>query len=127
MELLQTDRILLRHWLESDAPDLYQYASDPDIGHRAGWKPHTSVEESRQIIASVFDDPTTWAIVLKSVGKVVGAIGYGVSCECDLPAQPDEPTVGYWVAKPYWGLGICTEALALIINYVERRTTIASL
>lgn len=127
MDLLQTNRISLRHWEAADAPELYRYASDPDIGYRAGWKPHSSEEESRQIIATVFDDPTTWAIVLKSTGQVVGAIGYGVSCECDIPSRAGEPTVGYWVAKPYWGRGICTEALALVIKYVAEHTTIASL
>lgn len=127
MELLQTNRIELRHWEAADAPELYRYASDPDIGYRAGWKPHTTIEESREIIATVFDTPTTWAIVLKSTGQVVGAIGYGVSCECDIPSRAGEPTVGYWVAKPYWGRGICTEALALVIKCVAEHTTIASL
>ena len=34
---METERILLRHWLESDAETLFKYASDPDVGPRAGW------------------------------------------------------------------------------------------
>jgi RimJ/RimL family protein N-acetyltransferase len=47
---MQTDRILLRPWQESDAEALYKYASDPVVGERAGWSPHKSVEESLEII-----------------------------------------------------------------------------
>ena len=124
---METDRILLRHWLESDSDALYKYAADPEVGTRAGWAPHKSVEESRSIIRNVFDNATTWAIVLKETSEPIGAIGYGPSCECALPSRPDEPTVGYWVGKPYWNRGICTEALLLMIEHVRRNTDIASL
>ena len=43
---METDRFLLRPWHESDAEALFKYASDPDVGPRAGWEPHKSVEES---------------------------------------------------------------------------------
>ena len=69
---METDRILLRPWLESDAPALFKYASDPEVGPRAGWPPHKSVEESLEIIRTVFNDATnTWAIVLKETGETV--------------------------------------------------------
>ena len=42
---METERILLRHWLESDAEALFKYASAPDVGPRAGWPAHKSVEE----------------------------------------------------------------------------------
>ena len=47
---METERILLRYWQESDAEALFKYASDPDVGPRAGWPAHKSVEESREII-----------------------------------------------------------------------------
>ena len=47
---METERILLRYWQESDAEALFKYASDPDVGPRAGWPTHNSVEESREII-----------------------------------------------------------------------------
>ncbi len=47
---METERILLRYWQESAAEALFKYASDPDVGLRAGWPTHNSVEESREII-----------------------------------------------------------------------------
>ena len=124
---METERILLRHWQDSDADVLYEYAKEPEVGERAGWPPHNSREQSLEIIRTVFNNPTTWAIVLKETGKVVGAIGYGPSCDCSLPSRKGEPTVGYWVGKPYWGMGICTEALRLMIDHIRQTTTIPSL
>ena len=56
---METERILLRHWQESDAEALFKYASDPDVGPRAGWPAHKSVEESREIIRTFFHNETT--------------------------------------------------------------------
>lgn len=47
---LQTPRLLLRPWEESDAEALYELAKDPDVGPAAGWNVHKDVEESREII-----------------------------------------------------------------------------
>ena len=30
---METERILLRYWQESDAEALFKYASDPDLDH----------------------------------------------------------------------------------------------
>lgn len=49
---MDTERISLRHWAESDAEALFKYASDPDVGPRAGWPAHKSVEESRERICT---------------------------------------------------------------------------
>lgn len=126
--VMETDRIILRPWRDSDAPVLYRWASDPDVGPRAGWAPHQSVEESLEVIRTVFCDATnTWAIELKETGEAIGAMGYGPSCNCNLPARDGEPLIGYWIAKPYWNRGICTEALGLMIEHIRCRTDIESL
>ena len=62
---METARITLRRWKESDAETLFKYASDPDVGPRAGWPVHQSVEESREVIQKFFLNDSTWAIVLK--------------------------------------------------------------
>ena len=85
---METERIVLRPWLDTDAEALYKYASDPDVGPRAGWPPHKSVEESLDVIRNVFNrDTNTWAIVLKETGQVIGAMGYGASCDCKMPTR----------------------------------------
>ena len=125
---MENERIILRPWTDSDAPALFKYASDPDVGPRAGWPPHKSVEESLEVIRTVFNDATsTWAIVLKATGEPIGAMGYGPSCNCNLPAREGEPLIGYWVARPYWNQGICTEALGLMLAHIRKTTGIRSL
>ena len=73
---METERILLPPWQESDAETLFKYASDPDVGPRAGWPPHQSVEESWEIIRTIFNKDRTWAIELKETCEVIGCIGY---------------------------------------------------
>ena len=114
---METERLILRPWRESDAEALYKYASDPDVGPRAGWPPHKSVEESLQIIRSVFNTPTMWAVELKETGEAIGCVGYLPASVSNLQIPDDQCEVGYWIGKPYWGRGICTEALRLVIDY----------
>ena len=62
---IETERLVLREWREEDAETLYRHASNPIVGRMAGWPPHTLVEESLEVIRTVFNNPTTWAIALK--------------------------------------------------------------
>ena len=114
---METNRILLRPWHEDDAEALFKYASDPDVGPRAGWPPHKSVEESREIIRTVFSGESMWAVEWKETGEPIGCVGYLPASASNLKIKDDEAEVGYWIAKPYWGKGICTEALRLVIDY----------
>ena len=124
---METDRIILRPWRESDAEALFRYASDPDVGPRAGWPPHRSIEESLEVIRTVFNNDTNWAIELRESGDAIGAMGYLPCVGTNLPAREGEQLVGYWVGKPYWNQGICTEALRLMLDHIRRTTDIKSL
>ena len=115
--LAETDRIILRPWHEDDAEVLYKYASDPDVGPRAGWPPHKSVEESLFVIRNVFSGEGMWTVEWKETGEPIGCVGYLPASASNLKIKDDEAEVGYWIAKPYWGKGICTEALHLVIDY----------
>lgn len=107
MTTLETERLILRPWREEDAEDLYEYARDPEVGPPAGWQPHTSVENSREIIRDVLSAPETYAVVLKASGKPVGSIGFHRK---DLAEEMDEYELGYWIGKPFWGRGLIPEA-----------------
>ena len=63
-----TERLILRPWKEADAKSLYEYARDPRVGPIAGWPVHTSVENSLEIIRTVFSAPEIYAVVLKETG-----------------------------------------------------------
>ena len=84
---ITTPRLILRPWVESDAEALYRFARDPLVGPPAGWPPHTSVENSREIIRGVLSARETYAMVLRydttdsvsgeviSAGTPVGSVG----------------------------------------------------
>ena len=114
---MESERILMRKWRESDAEVLYKYASDPEVGPRAGWPPHKSVEESQEIIRTLFGGDHMWAIEWKETGEPIGCIGYFVYGESNIAIGENDAEVGYWVARPFWNRGICTEALRLLVDY----------
>lgn len=115
--MLETKRLLLRPWEESDAEELYKYAKDPLVGPIAGWPPHTSVEESQKIIREVLSVPETYAIIWKETGLPIGAIGIKTGEQTDLTDAENECELGYWLGVPYWGQGIMPEAVKEVLRY----------
>ncbi len=114
--MIETKRLILRPWEESDAEAMFKYASDPDIGPIAGWPPHTSVENSREIIRTVFAAPETYAVVLKATGEPVGSCGIMFSDSLhSAEMKPREAEIGYWIGKPYWGQGLIPEAVTALL------------
>lgn len=110
----ETNRLIIRPWSEDDAEDLYKYASDVEVGVPAGWPPHTSVENSREIIRAVLSAPETYAVCLKEDGKAIGSIGFHRN---DLAEKDDEYELGYWIGKPFWGQGLIPEASIELLRY----------
>jgi len=51
--ILETERLILRRWKETDAESLYEYAQDPEVGPIAGWPSHKNIEESLEVIKTV--------------------------------------------------------------------------
>ena len=72
---METQRLILRPWIEADAEALYKYAKDPAIGPIAGWPPHTSVENSKDVIRNILSAPETYAVVLKETNEPIGSVG----------------------------------------------------
>lgn len=113
--VLETERLILRPFEEQDAADLYEYASDSRVGPDAGWPVHKSLEESREIIATVFAAPNTFALVDKPSGKVIGSAGFVDRHQALLPAPDDE--IGYALNPTYWGRGLVPEAVRELLRY----------
>jgi len=114
---LETERLILRPWKVEDAPRLFELASVQEIGERAGWPPHKSVEESEEVIRTAFASDTVWAVVQKSDGLIIGCTGYMPASEVNIPCGVNERIAGYWIGKPYWNKGFCTESLQLVIRH----------
>ena len=114
--IIETERLILRPWQESDAEDLYTYAKDPEVGPPAGWPPHTSVENSRDIINTVLSRSETYAVCLKD-GKPIGSVGLHLNGSTDMTDRDDECELGYWIGKPFWGQGLIPEAARELLRY----------
>ena len=114
--ILETERLILRPWREADAESLFRYASDPNIGPPAGWPPHESVENSREIIAAVLSAPETYAVCLKD-GEAIGSVSLKLKGSTDMTDREDECELGYWIGKPYWGQGLIPEACRELLHY----------
>lgn len=113
---LETERLILRPWEESDAKTLYEYAKDDRVGPIAGWPPHTSVENSREIIRGVLSAPETYAVCLKEDQKAIGSIGLMVGLQSNLSLPDTEGEIGYWIGVPFWGQGLIPEAVREMIR-----------
>ena len=121
---LQTKRLILRAWKENDAEALYKYARNPNVGPIAGWTPHTSVENSCEIIKAVLSAPENYAVVLKETGEVIGSIGIMMTrSEVNSAKMADnECEIGYWIGEPYWGQGLIPELLRYAFEDLRQTT-----
>ena len=124
---LETERLFLRPWREEDAGALYQYAKDPAVGPAAGWLPHTSVENSRELIRGVLSEPITWAVVLRQTGLAVGSISLMIGQQSHLKLPETEAEIGYWIGRPLWGQGLMPEAVRHVQRYAFEELGLARL
>ena len=111
-----TNRLVLRAFTMEDLSDFYEYCKDPDTGIHAGWKPHESIEESRDILHHFIEEREVWAICEKQSGKVIGSIGLHRDSkrrrnfnQCRM--------MGYVLSKAYWGQGLMTEAAKEVLRH----------
>ena len=113
--ILETKRLLLRPFTDIDAEDLYEYAQDPRVGPTAGWPVHTSVENSLEIIRTVFSAPNVFAVVDRDSGRVIGSAGFVDGHWEGVPKPDDE--IGYALNPEFWGRGLIPEAVAELLRY----------
>ncbi len=114
---LETKSLILRRWEESDAEDLYQFAGDPEVSPPAGWPPHQSVDESREVIRTVFSGRECYAICLKEDGRAIGAIELMLNGNTRMTDRDDECELGFWLGKPFWGRGLMPEAVREMLRH----------
>jgi len=115
---IETGRLTLRAWRESDVEDFYEYARVDGVGQMAGWMPHTSIEESRKILELFIVEKKTFALELKENGKVIGSLGLEESeTDMGLPESTMGRELGYVLSKRYWGRGLMPEAIKAVAAY----------
>ena len=112
---IETERLVLRPWQETDLNDFYEYAKVDGVGQMAGWLPHESVETTIMILDSFIRHKKTLALELKENGKVIGSLGI------EEPESSPETGIGrelgYVLSKDHWGRGLMPEAVRAVIGY----------
>ncbi len=119
--VIETERLILRPFKQSDLHDFYEYASVPGVGEMAGWKHHETIEKSQEILDIFIKEDKTFAIVLKENNKVIGSLGiekYGLEDKLTEFNSYYGREIGYVLSKDYWGKGIMPEAVMAVINYL---------
>jgi RimJ/RimL family protein N-acetyltransferase len=114
MEILTTKRLTLRPFKLSDAADEFEFASLEEVGFNAGWKPHTSIEESEKVIADFIAQDEVWAIELKESSKVIGSIGLHPD---SLRKELNTKEIGYVLSPHYQKQGLMLEAVLAVIEF----------
>jgi [ribosomal protein S5]-alanine N-acetyltransferase len=115
--ILETERLFLRPWKESDAKSLYKYAKDPRVGPVAGWPPHKDEKESLDVIKNILIGPECYAICLKTDNVAIGCIELKLNGRTDMTDKDDECELGYWIGVPFWGKGYMSEAVREIVRH----------
>ena len=121
--ILETERLILRPFLESDAEDVYEYLKEPLVNCFACMK-LDSVEAARaEVMERSRDTEYTFAIVLKDTGKVIGEIDAAPEHTepTDEPENPGDTFSPCWMLnKAYHGNGYAYEAAHAFFDYLFR-------
>ena len=119
---IETERLILRPWRQSDLADFYEYASVDGVGQMAGWKPHESVEESKRILDLFIGEKKTFALESKETGKVIGSLGLEPrEPDASIPEKLLGREIGYVLSKDYWGRGLMPEAVNAVVEHCFAR------
>jgi len=118
-QILETERLLIREFYETDAAAFFRLGSDPNIirytGDPGGGL--TNVEQALDVLRS---RPMTdyakygygrWACICKEDGKLIGFSG--LKYLDDLR----EVDLGYRFLPEYWGRGLATESGRAVVDY----------
>ena len=115
MVLIETERLILRESVVSDAPNLFEMNSDPEVLKYTGDVAFTSVEETEELIRNYVDYKKygygRWTTIVKATNEVIGF--------CGLKYLEDihETDLGYRWKRNHWGKGYATEAGVACLQY----------
>ena len=115
--ILETDRLLLREFVEDDAESVFKLNTDPEVMRFVPDKPLLNVEQARQ---TLIDHPIAdyrrygfgrGACILKSTGEQIGFAGLKYLDELG------EVDVAYRLLPAHWGQGLATEVALASVRY----------
>lgn len=122
---LELERCIVRSWQRSDADALVRHADNRNIWinlRDAFSHPYTRRDARRWLSFVTKQKPET-NFAIEVDGEAVGAVGYKLGEDVERVSAE----IGYWVAEPYWGRGIATEALRAVTAYAMETHDLARL
>ncbi|HUK51314.1 MAG TPA: GNAT family protein [Terriglobales bacterium] len=112
---IDTRRLALRGLTESDIAFLFQHFSKREVNEFSSENDLTTIDEAKELYAKYVAPRSTLfrlGMVLKKTGELIGTLGfYGIDHE------NARATVGFDLAKQYWGKGLMGEALGALLDY----------
>ena len=114
---IETERLLLRAFALTDAPEVQRLAGDRAIAAGTLTIPHPYPEGlaeewiRRQLDRTEDADSVNFALERREDGALVGSMALNVERE------HDRAELGYWIGRPYWGQGFATEAGRAVVSY----------
>ena len=105
---LETERLILRKYKETDFEDLFAYLSDAQVVAFEPYKP-MSEDEVRDNLAWRMSTEEMLAIEEKATGRMIGNVYLG---NRDFESKE----LGYVLNRNYWGKGYAAEACAAVIQ-----------
>ena len=111
-----TPEVALRPLAGQDVPTLYEYQREPRALAMAIAYPR-SREEYQAHVERMATDPTVTARAIVADGRLAGII--------NCFRRDDRTAIGYWLGREFWGRGIATRAVALLLEEVSARPIIA--
>ncbi|MEO7909583.1 MAG: GNAT family protein [Roseiflexaceae bacterium] len=115
--VLETERFLLRAVTLDDVADMFRVMSDPQVTRYFGMLPMATpaqAQERVQAIQAAFQEQNgvRWAIADRASGQLVGTCGFW-----RLIKPHDRAEIGYELAQDWWGQGVMTEALDVMLQF----------
>ena len=124
--IIAGSQFMLRAYRVGDEPALVRHANNRNVWRNlADMFPHPyTPDAAREWVQRNVNDPIPHLSLAIAVDdEVVG--GIGVMQKDDVYARTAE--VGYWLSESYWGRGIATEALGLIVDHAFSNLGLARL
>ncbi len=110
--LIETERIAIRHFKPSDAADLFEYLSLPEIYRFEPGEP-ISMDEARDLVADRAEGSNFLAVVLKESGKLIGHLYF----EQREPPECRTWELGYIFNPKFQRKGYGSEAAGALVDY----------
>ncbi len=117
--------VQLRPVLPSDVPELFELQCDPASNELAGTKPRSRENFFATWERSLADTRVNARIIelhRPSAWTIVGSI----ACFQVEELGTLRDMLGYWIARPYWGVGIASIAASLFLAQEQRRPLLAT-